>query len=181
MPSPEELILANRFQKFIYHLSAEAPVLFVFAIVWLIQKNSWMIPLILVGSGFFLIIIFTLFFKKAKSSLSILDVEGVEYKCVDGWLIGYVTTYLIPFISLILGDVSWIVLGVLLLIILSVLVFSDYVTPHPVLFFMRYHFYELKVEGLASDYKVISKKQIRNAKDIRRVSRIFEFLLIRMG
>ena len=91
------------------------------------------------------------------------------------------TTDCIPFVLLMVGELRWIVLGILLLIILSVLVFSDYVTPHPVLFCMRYHFYELKVEGLASDYKVISKKQIRNAKDIRRVSRIFEFLLIRMG
>ena len=33
--------MANRFQKFIYYLSAEAPILFVLAIVWWIQKKNW--------------------------------------------------------------------------------------------------------------------------------------------
>ena len=173
--------MANRFQKFIYYLSAEAPILFVLAIVWWIQKKNWIVPLTLMVTGLVLIIFFDLFFKKARSSLSILEVEGSEYKCIDGWLIGYVTTYLFPFLSLLLGDVSWVIFGILLLFIMAILVFSDHITPHPLLFCMRYHFYEFKINGLASDYKVISRKQIRSAKDIKKVSRVFEFLLIRMG
>lgn len=173
--------MANRFQKFIYYLSAEAPILFIFDIVWLIQKKTWKVPVTLFVIAVILIIIFSAFFKKAKSSLSILDVEGSEFRCIDGWLIAYVTTYLLPFTSLVLGDVCWVVLGILLLVVMVFLVFSDHVTPHPLLLCKGYHFYELKVEGLASDYKVISKKQIRDAKDIKKVSRVFEFLLIRMG
>lgn len=110
-----------------------------------------------------------------------MEIEGSEFKCVDGWLAAYVVTYLLPLASLLLGDVAWIVLGVVMVLLMLVLVFSDHVTPHPLLFCKGYHFYELKVDGLASDYKVISKKQIRNAKDIKKVSRVFEFLLIRTG
>ena len=184
-----EYSMANRFQKFIYYLSAEAPVLMILAIVWLIEKSiwtkpvriSWAVPLILMAVAILLIIVFYAFFKKAKTELTIMEIAGSEYKCIDGWLVAYVISYLLPFSSLVLGDVIWIVLGVVLVLLMIILVFSDHVTPHPMLFFRGYHFYELKVEGLASDYKVISKKQIRNVKDIRKISRIFEFLLIRMG
>jgi len=172
--------MANRFQKFIYFLSAEAPIMFVFAAVWKVQKNSWKVPIISIVIGILLIILFEDFFRKAKSTLSVLDVEGSEFRCIDGWMMVYITTYLFPFVSLKFGDVSWIILGIILLIIMAILVFSDHVTPHPLLFFKGYHFYELKVERLASDYKVISKEQIRDVKDIKKVSRVFEFLLIRM-
>lgn len=181
--------MANRFQKFIYYLSAEVPVLMVIAIVWLIEKSTWRKPMvlnwavsiILIVVAIALIIVFNAFFKKAETELSVMDILGSEYKCIDGWLVGYVVSYLLPFASLALGDVIWIVLGVIIVLLMVILVFSDHVTPHPLLFCKGFHFYELKVEGLASDYKVISKKQIRNAKDIRKVSRVFEFLLIRMG
>lgn len=182
-------MVANRFQKCIYYLSAEAPVLIVLAVLWFIQKSSfkktllfsWKVPILLIGVAILMIAIFNKFFKKAASELSIMEITGSEYKCVDGWLVGYAVSYLLPLASLTLGDMVWIVLGIVLLLLLIILTFSDHVTPHPLLFCKGYHFYELKVEGMASDYKVISKKQIRNAKDIRKVTRVFEFLLIRMG
>lgn len=181
--------MANRFQKLIYYLSAETPILVVLALAWALQKSSWVptvsiswqVPGVLLVMSVIMTLLFTAFFRKALSELSIMKIEGSEFKCVDGWLAAYVVTYLLPLASLLLGDVAWIVLGVVLVLLMLVLVFSDHVTPHPLLFCKGYHFYELKVDGLASDYKVISKKQIRNAKDIKKVSRVFEFLLIRTG
>lgn len=180
--------MANRLQKFIYYFSAEAPVLLILAIVWLIEKSSWTkkidisweVPLILCIVAISLVIAFCVFFNKAKADLSVMEIMGAKYKCIDGWLVAYIVSYLIPFISLSVGEVVWIVFGIVMFFMLIVLAFSDHVTPHPLLFFKGYHFYELEIEGLASDYKVISKKQIRSAKDIRKVSRVFEFLLIRM-
>ena len=161
--------MANRFQKCIYYLSAEAPVLIVLAVLWLIQKSSfkktftisWKVPLLLICIAILMIAVFNKFFKKAESELSIMEISGSEYKCIDGWLVGYAVAYLLPLASLTLGDVAWIVLGIVLFVLLIILTFSDHVTPHPLLFCKGYHFYELKVEGMASDYKVISKKQIR--------------------
>lgn len=173
--------MANRFQKFIYYLSAESPVIILLAIWLLIQKQPLLIPIILIASAVLLIVAFILFFRKAKNQLSILEVSGSKFKCIDGWLVGYIVTYLLPFASLVVDDVVWIILWILLALLLIILVFSDHVTPHPLLFCRGYHFYELEVEGMASDYKVISKKQVRSVKDIKKVSRVFEFLLIRIG
>ncbi|MDO4808533.1 MAG: hypothetical protein Q4A04_01000 [Eubacteriales bacterium] len=181
--------MANRFQKFIYYISAESPVMIIFALLWILQKSSftepvfisWKIPTVLITIAVASILMFNCFFRKAKTDLSILQVTGSEFKCIDGWLFAYVVSYLLPFTSLAIGDVAWIVLVIILILLMLILVFSDYVTPHPLLFCKGYHFYELKTDGLASDYKVISKKQIRNVKDICKVSRVFEFLLIRKG
>lgn len=181
--------MANRFQKFIYYISAEAPVMIIFALLWILQKSSlaepifisWKIPTVLITIAVASILIFNCFFRKAITDLSILQVTGSEFKCIDGWLFAYVVSYLLPFASLAIGDVAWIILGIILILMMIILVFSDYVTPHPLLFCKGYHFYELKADGLATDYKVISKKQIRNVKDICKVSRVFEFLLIRKG
>ena len=173
--------MANRFQKFIYYLSAEAPVIILLAIWLLIQGQSPLVPVILFAIAILLLVAFVLFFRKAKNQLSILEVSGSKFKCIDGWLVGYIVTYLLPFVSLLVEDMVWIILWILLALLLIILVLSDHVTPHPLLFCRGYHFYELEVEGMASDYKVISKKQVRSVKDIRKASRVFEFLLIRMG
>lgn len=181
--------MANRFQKFIYYLSAEAPVMIILAILWLWKKStwtkpvmiSWKVPVILVAIAILLIVIFNMFFNKTKAGLSVLNIKGTDFRSADGWLIAYVVTYLFPLASIAWGDVVWIVLAAVLLILMIVLVFSDYVTPHPLLFCRGYRFYELDVESAASGFTVISKKQIRNVDDFRKVSRVFEFLLIRMG
>lgn len=181
--------MANRFQKLIYYLSAEAPVFIVFAIIWLCKEStwtepvilSWKVPVLLFAIAVILIVIFSLFFSKAKTGLSVLDITGTAYRTADGWLVGYVVSYLLPLTYVTWGDIVWGVLAVVQLILIIVLVFSDYVTPHPLLFCIGYRFYEIDVEGAASGFKVISKKRIRNVYDFKKVSRVFEFLLIRMG
>ena len=37
--------MANRFQKLIYYLSAEAPVLMILALLWIIDKSKWESPI----------------------------------------------------------------------------------------------------------------------------------------
>lgn len=181
--------MANRFQKFIYYLSAETPVLLVLGIMWLCEKSSWKkpimiswrVPALLLIASVILGIVFIAFFNRAKVDLSIVNVTGSDYRSADGWLVAYVGTYLLPLTSIAWGDVAWVIVAVVLIILLLVLTFSDHMTPHPLLFCMGYHFYELDVDGAASGYTVISKKRIRNAADFKKVSRVFEFLLIRMG
>lgn len=181
--------MANRFQKFIYYFSAEAPILLVLSIMWLVEKSawkkpimiSWKVPALLLIASVILVIAFVLFFNRAKADLSLINITGTDYRSADGWLVAYVGTYLLPLTSIGWGDIAWVVLASVLIILMLVLTFSDHVTPHPLLFCMGYHFYEVDVEGAASGYTVISKRQIRNVADFKKVSRVFEFLLIRLG
>lgn len=181
--------MANRFQKFIYYFSAETPILLVLAIMWLVRKSSWKEPIMiswkmptfLLIVSVFLVIVFISFFNRAKADLSLINITGTGYRSADRWLVAYGVTYLLPLTSIAWGDIDWVGLGAVLIILMLVLIFSDHVTPHPLLFCMGYHFYELDVVGAASGYTVISQKQIRNVADFKKVSRVFEFLLIRLG
>lgn len=177
--------MANRFQKFIYYLTAEAPAFFVLGLIWFIKKSewgktivlSWKVPVFLLFVTVFLIVLLIRFFKKAKSSLSIANVKGENFRSVDGWLVVYVVTYLLPLAYIPWGDVVWIVLILILLILMVVLTFSDIATPHPLLFGMGYHFYELNMKG-KTGFIIISKKQVQNVNEFKKVSQLFENLLI---
>jgi hypothetical protein len=41
-----------------------------------------------------------------------------------------------------------------------------------------YHFYQATAENGISNYVVISKRKIRHKKELKKVKRVFEFLLI---
>ena len=179
--------MANRLQKFIYFFSAVSPILLMLAIVWLIEKSSWAapvsvswkIPIILIIIAVMSIIIFNFSFNYGKKHLQSINVIGNNYSNDDSWIIGYVITYLFPFAELKFEDYILPIVAVLIGILLIVFTFTDCVTPHPILYIRKYHFYTFDVEGAASGYHLISRNKIRSAKDVKRVSQIYEFLLLR--
>ncbi len=179
--------MANRLQKFIYIVSAESPILIFFGIVWLIEKStwtkpfviSWKVPLLLMIIAVVSIMVFNIFFNYGKKHLQTIKVTGTDLSCVDGWIVAYVISYLLPFASLQFGTYIKPVLALMLVLLLTILTFTDYVTPHPWLYLRRYHFYNLDVEGAASGYHLISRKKLRRASDVKCVMQIFEFLLLR--
>ena len=72
---------------------------------------------------------------------------------------------------------------ILILAIIAILVgilipFMNSAMPHPLLVLKKYHFYQLATENGISSYVLISKRKIRNKKEIKVVGRLFEFLLI---
>lgn len=105
--------MANRLQKFIYLLSAESPILLIIAIVWLIEKSSflnpitisWKNPLILFIIVVVSIVTFNISFNYGRNHLQIMEVNGSEFYCGDGWMVGYVAAYLFPLITFKFGEV----------------------------------------------------------------------------
>ena len=55
--------------------------------------------------------------------------------------------------------------------------FVNSAVPNPFLFLRGYHFYQIGIQNGVSGYVLISKRKIRNAKEIKRVNWVFEFLL----
>ncbi len=174
--------MANRFQKFIYYLTAEAPIMIFLAIAWLIRKpSSWKVPVVLLVGATLLIIFFNCFFNYAKRNLPTIDVIAGKPANADGWLIGYIISYLLPIASIAIGDIIWLIVAIIAVTVLLAFTFTDYITPHPLLYIRGYKTYHIDVEGAASGYTLISKKKLRKAEDIKKVVRVFEFLLIRIG
>lgn len=181
--------MANRFQKLIYYLSAEAPILIVFAVIWLIEKStwtrpvsiSWKVPIVLIGFSALFIVFFNCSFRSAMNNLQIIQVTGTKYTNGDSWIIAYVISYLLSLTSFKFGEYVKPVVGIVIAILLLLLTFTNYITPHPLLYLKGYRFYVLDVEDAASGYYLISKRKISNASEVKKVSRIFDFLLVKMG
>ena len=179
--------MANKIQKFIYFLSAISPILIVFAVVWLIKNSTWekpislnwKIPLILILISFVNIFVFYCSFNFAKKHIQILTVTGNGYSCDDSWIIGYILTYLLPLTNFKFGDYIFSIVIVIVVLLFIFLIFTDYITPHPLLYLKKYHFYTFDVDGAASGYHLISRTKIRSAKDVKKVIQIYEFLLLR--
>ena len=179
----------NKLQKLIYYLSATAPILIVFAIVWIIQKSHWEKPiliewkgpvmLLIIAIGF--IVAFSASFRYGKRNLQKMRVTASEISSDDGWIVAYVVSYLIPLATFQIGDVIRPVMAIVLFILIVTITVTDYITPHPLLYFLGYHFYLLDVQGAQSGYHLISKKKLRRAEDVKVISQVFEFLLLRKG
>lgn len=181
--------MANRIQKLLYFLSAESPILIVFAIVWLIEKStwskpisiSWKIPTILITLSVLLIIAFNYSFDYGKKNLQTIPVSATEISGGDEWIVAYIISYILPLAEFQFGEMIKPVVGAAVLMLLVVLTFTDYMTPHPILYLRRYHFYKLDIEGAHAGYNLISKKKLKRSSDVRKVSQVFEFLLLQQG
>lgn len=181
--------MANRFQKLIYFLSAESPILIMFALVWLIKKStwakpisiSWKIPVLLLILSILLIIIFNRSFNYGKKNLQKIHVTCSDISGGDAWIVAYIITYLLPLAEFQLGGIIKPIIGIVIVLLLMTMTFTDFMTPHPILYLRGYHFYSLDVEGAHNDYQLVSKKRLKRASDVKEVSQIFEFLLLRQG
>lgn len=179
--------MANRLQKFIYFVSAESPFFIIFALVWMIEKStwtkpivvSWKVPTLLVLMTVLAVVIFNISFNYGRKHLQIIQVTGTDISCGDRWIVAYVITYLLPLASFQFGGYIKPVFVLVIVIILVLLTFTDYMTPHPWLYLKGYHFYNLDVAGAASGYHLISRKKLRRASDVKKVAQVFDFLLLR--
>lgn len=181
--------MANRVQKLLYFLSAESPILIMFAIVWMIKKStwtkpisvSWKIPLLLISFSIFLIVVFNYSFDYGKKNLQTIPISASGISGGDEWIVAYIISYLLPLAEFQFGNMIKSVVGAVIIILLATITFTDFMTPHPILYLRRYHFYKIDVEGAHAGYNLISKKKLKRASDVKIVSQVFEFLLLRQG
>ena len=181
--------MANRFQRLIYFLSAESPILFVFAIVWFIEKStwtkpiaiSWKVPLVLIVMSVFLFICFDCFYNYAIRNLQIVSVTDADISGGDAWIIAYIISYLFPLASFRFGEIVKPVIVIIVVILLVALTLTNHVTPHPFLYLKGYRFYVCDIKGAPSGHYLISKKKELKPADVHKVAQVFNFLLIRVG
>ena len=170
--------MANNLQKLIYNLSTVSPLCFTFAILWYIQKQTLAIPIICVCLGAFLILCFALSFSYGKKYVAPITIQATDISPKDAWIVAYIISYMFPFASMAIDDFDAIVCGIIAAALIVIIPFVNSAAPNPLLFLRRYHFYEISAENGVSGYLLICKRNLRNAKHITTVKRVFEFLLI---
>lgn len=170
--------MANTIQKLLYFFSAISPVCITFSVVWIIQGKGIMFPAILVSTSVIGVVLFIVSFRYGYKNIAPMTIRVTDVSTGDLWILGYVFSYLLPLGNMVIAEWNLFILAGISLIIGVVITFINSAIPHPLLFFSGYHFYNLTTENGISSYILISKKKIRNKKDIKAVGRIFEFLLI---
>ena len=169
--------MPNNLQAMIYKFSAVTPVAFIFALVWLKEKGTWLIPVISAGVGGILIILFAVSFKYAKAHVAPIAINVTEITPADKWFFAYVISYMIPFASIAISSFNpWITLAVSLLLVLALAMMNS-PFPNPLLYVRGYHFFAVSAENGVKEYVLISKQRLRNTNQIKTVKRLFEYLL----
>ena len=170
--------MPNLLQKFIYNFSAGAPLFLVLAYVWWTEKMTKTVPIICVLSFSVLVISFVISFKYCKGNLPPTYTRVNDIAPHDAWIVVYLISYVMPFASLALVDLDIILSSIIAIGIIVIAPFINSAIPHPLLYFRGYHFYQVSVKHGISGIVLISKRKLRNAKEIKYTCRIFEFLLL---
>ncbi len=154
--------MANKLQLFIYRLSALSPLGLVFAVVWYYQKGTLIVPVVCAGIGLVTAGVFAVSFLFGKRHIAPVRINVIEASPKDNWLIGYVISYLIPFMNIALKDFD---IRISLMIALAIVVFIPFVnsaSPHPLLFVFGYPFYELGTKNGIKEYVNTPPKTVRD-------------------
>ena len=171
--------MANSIQKLLFSLSTIAPILICFAIVWYLGGNGidFAIVLGLIGlllSSYTLLLVIVI---KNKFEITVVSIDKISPN--DKLVIGYIISYFVPFLSIVIKGFNPIVallIGVLFGVFLSI---SNTIYPNPLLFAFGYHFYSASTIDGADDYCLISRRTtIPNKKLISCVRNVFGYLLI---
>lgn len=170
--------MANKFYKLVYNMSAIAPLLIIFSIVWRIQNKSFavcvMVILIAIIPSVFMLILFSY----AKNHLAQIRIKAIDVSPKDSLFFTYIFAYASPLAGLVIDNVNiwvWMIIGVAIIIIAAR---ANLVIPNPILLFLGYHYYSADTENGISEYSLISKKIYRNNQELKMVGRIFDFLLV---
>lgn len=173
--------MANKLQKVIYNLSVAAPLLLAFSFVWIFQKKTCTVPIICIAIAIILIICLLQSFSYGRKHFAPITIRTSEISPNDGWIVVYIISYILPFTSLVIDEVNVLIFGLVGLVIALGSAFSNSPIPNPILFCLKYHFYSVSAENGVAGYILISRRKLRKKQDLKKVNRVFEFLLLDTG
>lgn len=181
--------MINKFTKTLLVLTSLAPILITYWFVSQVEEYNASISFLenlmcnyTVGLGLLLttlVLIALCYFllTKTKRELEVIPVSISEIKTADNESLAFILVYLLPLASQVTDKIN-----IAVLIFIGVLFFFTVSTSNayhfnPLLSFLGYHFYEVKLENGVT-YILISKNNISDCKKIKNVSQLTEYMII---
>lgn len=124
-----------------------------------------------------LVFVFWIILYLSKNSLEKLPIVIEEIKSADNESISFILVYLLPLASKIENSINIPVLIFISFLFFIVVFTSNSYHFNPLLNFIGYHFYEVKVEGGVT-YVLLTRESINNSKNIKSVSLISEYTIL---
>lgn len=140
-------------------LSSYFPLALIFFVLFVEQQPIWAIIVLLIGlSG---LITMVLYFFQFAPRLSSIQGKIIALQRHDGDVMGYIASYLIPFVAIPFGGWQQ---GAALLIFVIVLgivyVNSNMIHINPMLNLLGYHVYEITLENSEASHALITRRRI---------------------
>lgn len=162
--------------KFLLVLSAIAPVGLVYAWVCVTEKR-YDVAIILVAGSVFLVLICLFLLGFAKKKLERFPFRAAAVEAADRENIAFMLLYLSPLFTAQLDDLNLSVLIPALLVFILMTATGYNYHFNPLLDLLRWHFYRVSsAEGVT--YVLVTKKQLRNAGQIKSVGQLTDYILI---
>jgi hypothetical protein len=155
-----------------------APVTIIFGVVLFLKEKSVLTSVICVAISLFFIWVFCISFIYAKRHIAPLSVIVEEISPADGWIWGFIASYLFPLTSIVITDFNLLITLIIALVVMLALPWVNAASPHPILFLAGYHFYSVGTANGVKDYLLISRRKLRNKNQVQSVKRLFEYLLL---
>ena len=169
--------MLNRFAKLSLVATSLAPI---FLTLWFIDFSKrwvWSDGLIFLAAALFLTFICWGLLSLSKAKLEKLPLEITSVKTADREIVGFILVYLLPLINESSLKINSTVLAFVTGLFFIVVLTSHSYHFNPLVGSLGYHFYEVTIAGGVS-YVLMSKKSIRNCKNIKKVVHISEYMIL---
>lgn len=122
--------------------------------------------------------------KFSEKKLEILPIKVKSVAPADREVAAFLIAYILPLLNIVDLNV-WMILFIIGLLYVAMLTTSNY-HFNPVLgLFFGYHYYEVEIEGENSGekttYVLMTKKTIRNSKNIKKVVQVSDYMLMEVN
>lgn len=194
MINQEGMIMANRFQKLLFNLSTMSPLVFIYTIVYWVEKGIvifsqetkriqfnlttfLLIALLIVSALFSFYSVWFVRYCRKKIERVPISIDSILSN--DNWVIAVIVSYALPAVSFVFEDIN-INIGIFIILIgIAFLALSNVIFPNPFLMIRGYHFYKITTIDGSSDICLLSKrKSINNRNIVNTVMVAFDYLAI---
>ena len=170
--------MLNEFQKILYNIGSLSILLIEFSVISFYQDENcyYIVPIMMISV--FAMIYQWFLIRKSKAILSpiVVNIDTISVK--DKISILPCLSYVILATKIMWSEVNiWMLLSIsIIMVIISLCRNEDMVNP--ILLLMGYKIYTIKLKTGIADCTLLSKKKLRNTKDVKQVYRMFEYLLL---
>lgn len=169
----------NRFAKILWTIASYSPLYIVITIMLvvdfftaksIISTPWWILPfgifsVLSICGSFFLI-------SYARKHVATTTLNVVSASSKDTELLGSMTAYLLPLLTLVFNDVNQVALICFLMILAFMLLFTKAIYINPIICIVGYKYYSAQAES-GMNYTVITKQRRFNPQKVKAVKEIF--------
>ena len=151
--------MTNVFVRCMLFLSSYFPLTLIFGILILDKHIYWASGILAIG--ILSLAVMALYFRISTHTLTAFQDKVTDFQRRDGDVMGYIASYLIPFVTFPLANIQQTAaLLVFVAILLVVYVNSNMIYINPVLNLAGYHLYEVNIERSALSHHLITRQRV---------------------